>query len=731
MSKVTRDASAQPASPFSGGDSVASVPPVAASRPHSVESPNGIRTDPYYWLRDDSRSVPEVIAHLEAENAYTKRMLAPVQPLIDELFDEIVARVKPDDASVPSRYRGYWYASRYVPGREYPIFVRWPADPTGAPPSGAAPDASPGAPLEEILLDCNQLAAGQPFFQLGAYEVSPDNRLLAYTVDTVGRRQYQLVVKDLATGALLADRIDNIESSIAWADDNSTLLYVEQDPVTLLGLRIRSHTLGAAPGTDALIYEETDDSFDLSVDRSKSEDFIFIGVESTTTSEWHYARAGTAQPRFQVFLPREAGHEYQIEHFEDRFLIRTNWDAENFRVMGVRIGEEGDRTRWVPLVEHSTTVFIHDFDVFRDFLAISERSDGLRKLRVRRWDGESWHLTAADPAYTMYLGSNPEMDVTQLRYTYTSLTTPTTTYDYDIRHHTHTLRKREPVLGAFDPADYVSEFVWAPARDGKKIPVSIVRHRKVAQDGKAPLMQYAYGSYGICIDPQFSSARLSLLNRGFVYAVAHVRGGQELGRHWYDDGRLLNKWHTFHDFIDVTDFLVNAAYCDPRRVFASGGSAGGLLMGVVMNQAPEKYAGIVANVPFVDVVTTMLDESIPLTTLEYDEWGNPNEPRYYDYMLSYSPYDNVGRHRYPPLLATTGLWDSQVQYYEPVKWVAKLRAAMSMGGSASGGEALLLHINMEAGHGGKSGRYEHLREIAREYGFIIGLSERPLADDAG
>ena len=726
MIKATRDASVQPA-PSSQVDGLsATIPPVAASRLHQVDSPNGTRLDSYYWLRDDTRTQADVIAHLEAENAYTKQRLAPMQPLMDELFTEIVARLKPDDASVPVRYRGYWYASRYVPGHEYPIFVRWldraanEATAAAGPGDAARTEVMPGETHEETLLDCNVLAAGQPFFQLGGYEVSPDNRLLAYTVDLVGRRQYRLIVKDLVSGELLDDRLENIEGGVAWADDNTTLLYVEQDPVTLLGVRVRSHRLGAAPDTDTLVYEETDDSFDLSVERSKSEAFLFIGVESTTTSEWHYARSGDSQPAFQVFLPREVGHEYQIEHFEDRFLIRTNWDAENFRVMSVAIGEQAgrnpSRNQWQEVVAHSPDVYLHDFDVFREFLALSERSGGLRKIRVRRWNGESWHLAATDSAYTMYLGDNPEMDVTELRYSYSSMTTPASTYDYDIHRHTHQLLKREPVLGPFDPNDYVSDFVWAPARDGQKIPVSVVRRRDVALDGKAPLMQYAYGSYGLCIDPQFSSARLSLLNRGFVYAIAHVRGGQELGRRWYDDGRLLNKWHTFHDFIDVTDFLVSSAYCDPRRVFASGGSAGGLLMGVIMNEAPSKYAGVVANVPFVDVVTTMLDETIPLTTLEYDEWGNPNEKRFYEYMLSYSPYDNVRPQRYPPLLATTGLWDSQVQYYEPVKWVAKLREI------GTGGESLLLHINMEAGHGGKSGRYEHLREVAREYGFIIGLA---------
>jgi oligopeptidase B len=561
------------------------------------------------------------------------------------------------------------------------------------------------------------LAAGQPFFQLGGYEVSPDNRLLAYTVDTVGRRQYRLLILDLLSGKLLSDQLDNVESDVTWADDGSTLLYVEKDPVTLLGRRVRSHRLGSHATADILIYEEADESFDLTVDRSKSERFLYIGAESTTSSEWRYAPVGAA-PAFQVFLPRQPDHEYQIEHLDDRFLIRTNWHAENFRLMSVTVAAERDQRSWQEIVPHSPDVFIHDFDLFTRFLAISERSGGLRKIRVQTWQGESWHLAASDATYTMHLGANPELDVMDLRYTYSSLTTPTSTYDYNIERRSHTLLKREPVLGTFDPADYVSEFLWATARDGALVPVSTVRHRETRLDGTAPLLLYAYGSYGICIDPQFSVARLSLLNRGFVYAIAHVRGGQELGRRWYNGGRLLNKWNTFHDFVDATDFLVAAGYADPRRVFASGGSAGGLLMGVVMNVAPEKYAGIVANVPFVDVVTTMLDESIPLTTLEYDEWGNPKQRRYYDYMLSYAPYDNVSQCRYPPLLATTGLWDSQVQYYEPAKWVARLRA-MNPGGAPA-----LLHINMEAGHGGKSGRYEHVREIAREYGFIMHLSQQ-------
>jgi len=686
------------------------TPPQPTKRPYRVESPNGSREDSYYWLRDDTRSDPQVLAHLRAENEYTAAVLAPSQPLIDQLYREILGRLKQDDASVPVRYRGYWYWMRYDTGREYPVYLRR-ADRLGS--------------VDAVLLDCNALAQDHAFFQLGNYEVSPDNRLLAYTVDTVGRRQYQLRIKDLESGELLADVIDNVEPDVVWADDNRTLLYIEKDPVTLLGRRVRRHRLGAAAVDDTAIYEEPDESFGLVLERSKSEQYLFIGSESTTSSEWRYARADDPALEFQVFTARRADHEYQIEHLEQRFLIRTNWEAENFRVMEVPVAaaadagsveKYGQRDRWLDVVQHDSEVFIHDFEVFRDFLAVSERSGGLRKIRVQRWGGAAQHLIADDPAYTMYLGANPELDSSQLRYSYTSLTTPTSTYEYDIRTGERTLLKREPVLGDFDPADYASEFLWAPARDGERIPISVVYRKDTPRDGSAPLYLYGYGAYGHCIDPMFSSSRLSLLDRGFIYAVAHVRGGQEMGRRWYDAGRLLNKPNTFSDFIDATDFLIAQRYASRGRVYASGGSAGGLLIGAVLNDAAERYGGAIASVPFVDVVTTMLDESIPLTTLEYDEWGDPSQPAFYRQMLAYSPYDNVRAQPYPPLLVTTGLWDSQVQYYEPAKWVARLREVKT------DSHPVLLHVNMEAGHGGKSGRFEHLREIAREYGFVIVLA---------
>jgi len=670
-------------------------------RSHRVSSPNGARDDVFYWLRDDTRTDPDVLSYLQAENQYTEAMLAPVQPLIDRLYTEIVARLKQDDSTVPVRYHGYWYSIRFATGQEYPIVVRWP-------------DA-PGAE-EVILLDGNALASGQPFFQLGGYEISPDNRLLAYTEDTVGRRQYRLRVKDLETGTLLPDVIENVDAGVAWAEDNRTLLYVEKDPVTLLGRRIRRHRLGDS-GEDALVYEEPDESFDLTVERSKSERYLLIASESTTSSEWRYAPVDDPEFDFKVVVPREDDHEYQLDHLDERFLIRTNWQALNFRVVEVPVAQAADRTQWRDVIAHDPEVFIQDFELFRTFVAVSERSQGLMNVRVQRWGEAPFHLTADDPAYTMALGSNPELDTTRLRYVYTSLTTPGTTYEYDLADGSRTVLKREPVLGDFDPANYVSEFIWAPARDGERIPVSIVYRKGTPLNGTAPLYQYGYGSYGLSMEPAFSSSRLSLLDRGFVYAMAHIRGGQELGRRWYDAGRLEQKWNTFNDFVDVTDYLVARGYCARDKVFAAGGSAGGLLMGVIANVAADRYAALVAHVPFVDIVTTMLDTSIPLTTLEYDEWGNPNEAAAYAYMLSYSPYDNIRHQPYPAMLVTTGLWDSQVQYYEPAKWVAKLRR------HNTGSRPLLLHVNLEAGHGGKSGRYEHMREVAREYAFVIALAE--------
>lgn len=681
------------------------APPVAAQRPHEVQSPFGTRFDPYYWLRDDERKDPALLAYLNAENAYKEAMLAHTQPLEQALYEEIVGRIKQDDSTVPARRHGYWYYTRYETGREYPIYARR--------------KGTLDAP-EEILADANELAQGHDFYQIGGLEVSHDNRLLAIAEDTVGRRQFVLRVKDLATGAWLPDRIENAEPDLAWANDARTLLYVAKEPQTLLGDRVLKHVLGTPVTADALVYREADDSFYLGVAKSKSDRFVYIVSQSTVSTEYRYADANDPALAFRVALPRERDHEYQLEDLGDEFVIRTNWRAKNFRIMKAKIAEVGDRATWRDVVPHRADAFVTNFDAFRGYLALGERSGGLRRIRVKSWDGaREFLIDAHDAAYTMALGANDESDTDTVRYVYTSLTTPNTTYDYDMGTGQRTLLKRDPVLGGFDPAHYATEFVWATARDGARVPVSLLYRRGLRRDGSAPLYQYAYGSYGLSQDPTFRSSVLSLVDRGFVYALAHIRGGQEMGRDWYDHGRLQHKKNTFTDFVDVTRFLVAQKYANPKRVYAMGGSAGGLLMGVVANLAPQDYRGLVAHVPFVDVVTTMLDESIPLTTNEFDEWGNPGADRAaYEYMLSYSPYDNVSRQAYPAMLVTTGLWDSQVQYWEPAKWVAKLRTLKT------DANPLLFRVNMEAGHGGKSGRFQRYRELAEEYAFILDLDGR-------
>jgi oligopeptidase B len=704
------------------GDAARGHAPLAATRPYPIVSRHGERIDPYYWLRDDGRRDSEVLAYLNAENAYKERLLAPVKPLEDKLYTEIIARLKQDDATVPYRKNGYWYYTRFEPGKEHPIFARR--------------KGSQSAP-EQIMLDANERAAGLEYYRLDAIEVSPNSDWLAFCEDTVGRRQYRLRFKNLRTGEILTDAINDVEADVAWVNDNATVLYIEKDPETLFGLYVKKHRLGD-PNADTLVFTQTDRSFYTGLAKSKSERFIFIYMESTVSSEWRYADAGDPALPFKVFLAHEPDHEYQIEHLSDRFIVRTNWHAVNFRLIQAPIGEAADRSRWQDVVPHRDDTFIQDFEVFERFIALTVRAGGLKKISIQPLapvravapcalkpctpvpGAQAFFVSSEEPAYSMDISINPEQDTDIVRYTYSSLTTPTTVYDYDVRSGERQLLKRDPVLGNFDPENYQSEFFFAPARDGKRIPVSLVYRKGFVRNGTAPLLQYAYGAYGLSLDPAFSSARLSLLDRGFVYAIAHVRGGQELGRAWYDDGRLLNKKNSFTDFIDVTHDLVAKGYAARSKVFAMGGSAGGLLMAVVANLSPQDYRGIIAQVPFVDVVTTMLDEGIPLTTNEYDEWGNPADRRCYDYLLSYSPYDNVGAQPYPAMLVTTGLWDSQVQYYEPAKWVAKLRTCKT------DRNPLLLHVDMEAGHGGKSGRFQRHRETAMEYAFILtqlGISD--------
>jgi oligopeptidase B len=676
-------------------------PPVAAVRPHAVKSPYGERIDPYYWLRDDARTDPEVLAYLREENAYRELRMAPLKALQEALYEEIVARLKQDDSTVPYRRHGYWYSTRYETGKEHPIFVRR-KDQAGAD--------------EEILLDGNSLAQGHEFYQIGAVEVSPDSNRLAFCEDTVGRRQFTLHIKNLQTGQVGTPGITNIEADLVWAADSRTLLYVEKDPETLLGIYVKKHTVredAQDAARDQLLFEQTDKRFYTGVSKSKSDAYIFIHMESTLSSEWHYARADDPDLKFQVFLADEAGHEYELEHLSDSFIVKSNWGARNFRLARAPIAPHSDRRAWTEVVAHREDVLIEEFEVFDRFIALSVRTAGLSKIIIKPLLGAEFYIASHEAAYSTTISVNPEMDTDLVRYVYSSLTTPTTVYDYDVRTGEQLLRKRDPVLGSFDPANYQTDLLFAAARDGARIPISLVYRKGLKLDGSASLLQYAYGAYGLSMDPVFSSSRLSLLDRGLVFAIAHVRGGQEMGRAWYDEGRQLHKRNTFNDFLDATRALVAQGYAARDKVLAMGGSAGGLLMGAIANMGAEHYRAIVAQVPFVDVVTTMLDDSIPLTSNEYDEWGDPTQAQYYAYMLGYSPYDNVAAQAYPAMLVTTGLWDSQVQYYEPAKWVAKLRA------TKTDAQALLLHIEMEAGHGGKSGRFQRYREIALEYAFIL------------
>ena len=674
--------------------------PRAALHPTDVPSPFGTRSDPYYWMRDDARADPGVLAYLAAENAYCDAVLGHLKPLEQQLYAEMIGRLKQDDSTVPALENGYWYYTRYETGREYPVYAR----------RGPARESP-----EQVLVDANREADGRDYYEVGGLEVSPDNRILAYAEDTVGRRQYTVRFRDLAGRERYEERLDNVEPDLAWADDSRTLLYVAKDPETLLGYRVMRHVLGTPAASDALVYEEPDPSFYVGVYRGKSGRFLYIALQSTVSCEYRYALAADPALAFRVALPRARDHEYQLDDVGERFVLRSNLGAPNFRIVSVPFAAVAEPGAWRDEVPARADAFVAGFDVFRDFLAVAERSQGLRKLRVRSWDGtREFLIDAQEPAYTMALGTNEEVNTTTLRYVYSSLTTPATTYDYDMASGARVLLKREPVLGGFDPERYATEFVHAEARDGARVPVSLLYRRDTPRDGTAPLYQYAYGAYGLSQDPVFRSTIFSLVDRGFVFALAHVRGGQELGRAWYEAGRLLHKQNSFNDFVDVTRFLVRERYVDGARVCAMGGSAGGLLIGAIANQAAADYRALAAHVPFVDIVTTMLDESIPLTTNEYDEWGNPAADRaVYEYLLAYSPYDNVRRQAYPALLVTTGFHDSQVQYWEPAKWVARLRA------QKTDPHVLVFRTNLEAGHGGRSGRFERYREIAEEYAFML------------
>lgn len=672
------------------------IPPVAEVVPHELEAHGDVRIDDYYWLRD--RDNPKVIAYLQAENAYMDTVMADTVPLQQTLFEEIKGRIKQTDSSVPALDHGYRYYHRTKDGLEYPIYCRI-KDEAGA--------------IEEVLLDVNAIAEGHDFCSAGRIRVSPESNTMVWAVDTVGRRKYTLKFQNLETGEVLSDEISDVTGNTAWFNDGKTLYYTRQDPVTLRWHQVWRHELGTDQSEDSLVYQEDDETFGVSVGKTASDRFILIGSDHTLTTEYRFIDADDPAGDPVVIAPRERGVEYSVTHQGDRFLIRTNLDATNFRLMEAPVGSPG-RENWREFVAHRADVLLEGVQPFRDFIVLSERTGGLNRLVVIGVaDGKRREIGFDESAYDVWVDDNREYDSDVLRFAYTSLTTPVSIYDYTMSTGERELMKQREVLGGYDPGNYVSERVMVPARDGVEVPLSILRRADLTMDGSAPLLLYSYGSYGSSSDPDFHPDVISLVDRGFSYAIAHIRGGQEMGRGWYEDGKLLNKKNTFTDFIDCARFLIDEGYTSPEGLIARGGSAGGLLMGAIANMDPEIFAGVVAHVPFVDVITTMFDESIPLTTSEFDEWGNPEDKVYYDYMLSYSPYDQVEAKDYPALLVTAGLHDSQVQYFEPAKWVARLRA------TKTDDNLLVMRTNMDAGHGGASGRYEAYRERAEEYAFMI------------
>jgi oligopeptidase B len=675
----------------------APVAPMAEKKPHTLEAHGDVRVDDYYWLRE--RDNPDVLAHLEAENAYTAAVMADTEPLQAELFEELKNRLQPDESTVPALYNGYFYVKRFEEGLEYPIHTRH--------------KGSVDAP-EEVILDVNRVAEGHDFCSVRGVAVSPDTKLLTWALDTVGRRKYTIRITDLASGELLSDVIPEVTGNVAWANDSRTIYYGKQDPETLRSYQIWRHSLGTDPADDELVYEETDPTFSVYVSKTRSEKYILIGSNQTLTSEYRFLDADDPDSDPQVIAPRERGVEYGVDHVGDRFIIRTNLGAPDFRLMEAPVAAPG-RSSWRELIPGREDVYLQGVEGFQDFMVVTERRNGLRHLRIIPWGkGAETEVEFDEPAYTTWVDQNEEFDTSVLRYGYSSPNTPETIYDLDLETGERMLMKREQIRGGFDPNNYTVERLWAPARDGVEVPISVVYRTGVEKDGANPALLYAYGSYGSSSEARFRPEVVSLLDRGFVFAIAHIRGGQELGRWWYEDGKLLKKKNTFTDFIDCGKYLVEQGYTSPEKLFARGGSAGGLLMGAVANMAPELFAGIIANVPWVDVVTTMLDDDIPLTTAEFDEWGDPKNREYYDYMLSYSPYDNVEAKDYPALLVTTALEDSQVQYFEPAKWVAKLREMKT------DDNPLLFRCEMAAaGHGGVSGRYKQYRETALEYAFML------------
>jgi oligopeptidase B len=672
-------------------------PPVAKKEKKELSIHGHTRIDNYFWL--NQRENPEVIKYLEEENKYTSEILSETSELQDKLYKEIIGRLKQDDQSVPYFDNGYYYYSRYEEGKEYPLYCR-KKDSLSAP--------------EEIMLNVNEMAKGFSFYSVGGVSVSPDNKMIAFGVDTLSRGKYNVYVKNLETGEIYKDILDNTTGSASWANDNRTLFYAKKDEA-LRPYKIFRHTLGEDSSKDSEIFHEADETFAIYVYKSKSDKYIFIGSHSTVSTEYRFLDAGNPDGEFNVIEPRQRDLEYSIDHYGDKFYIVTNFEAKNFRLMETPVSNPS-KENWKEVIAHRKDVLLEGIEIFKNHLVVQERENGLTKLRIIPWDGSSEHyLDFGEPAYTAYISVNPNFNTEILRFGYTSLTTPNSTYDYNMNTKEKLLLKQEVVVGGYNASEYVSERLYAEASDGVNIPISLVYKKSAVKKENNPLLLYGYGSYGLTQNPSFSSVRLSLLDRGFVFAIAHIRGGQEMGRYWYEDGKLLKKKNTFTDFIDCAEFLIEKKYTSSDKIFAMGGSAGGLLMGAVVNMRPDLFKGVVAAVPFVDVVTTMLDTSIPLTTGEYDEWGNPNVKEYYDYILSYSPYDNVEAKDYPAMLVTTGLHDSQVQYWEPAKWVAKLREMKT------DKNPLLLNTLMTAGHGGASGRFERLKITAMQYAFMLWL----------
>jgi oligopeptidase B len=675
------------------------IPPVAAIKPKTLEKHGDVRIDNYYWL--NQREDQEVLDYLNAENDYYQKLTAHTKPFQDALFEEMKSRIKEDDSSVPYKYNGYWYITRYEKGKDYPIYARR--------------KETMDAP-EQILFDCNEMAEGHSYFNLSGLSISEDNKWASFGVDTVSRRQYTIQVKNLETNEILPLKIENTTGSSTWAGDNKTFFYTRKDAVTLRSEKIYKHVLGADTDDDVVVYHEKDETYNVFIYKEKSKKYLVIGSGSTLTSEYRILDAKNPDGAFCIFQKRTRGMEYSISHYGDKWYIMTNKDkATNFKLMTTPEEATG-KENWTDLIAHRADVLLEDVDIFKDYLVVSERKNGLNTIRIMPWEGEEYYLPFEIETYTAGTSANPDFDTDILRYSYQSMATPSSVIDFNMKTKEKTVLKEQEVLGGtFNKDNYTEERIWATAKDGTKVPISIVYRKGIAKDGSNPFLLYAYGSYGASMDPYFSSLRLSLLDRGFIYGIAHIRGGEDLGRDWYDDGKLLKKKNTFTDFVDCSEFVIAEGYTSPQHLYAEGGSAGGLLMGAVINMAPQLYNGVIAQVPFVDVVTTMLDDTIPLTTGEYDEWGNPNEKEYYDYMKSYSPYDNVVAQEYPNMLVTTGLHDSQVQYWEPAKWVAKLRTLKT------GNNLLFMDTNMDAGHGGASGRFEAIKEVAKEFSFLLDL----------